>query len=161
MVKVTCLKGKNASSPPQVLKKMKEYLRNNGLKKTDEAWLVVDTDDWTDTQLGHLYDWSQSKTNYGFAVSNPKFEYWLLLHFENGNSISSSRVCSNRLKKYLPNFDKGINPREFTQVKIHEAIRRARQHDKPTCADWPRNTGTTGKKWTEKVRQRAKNMFVG
>jgi hypothetical protein len=77
---------------------MAEYLRQESLKKSDEAWLVVDKDQWSNEQLEQLLRWAQGSDNYGFALSNPKFEYWLLLHFEDGEGISSSRACLERLK---------------------------------------------------------------
>ena len=58
-----------------------------------EAWLVVDKDQWTDDQLIKLLEWSQKADNYGFALSNPKFEYWLLLHFEDASGVKNSRDC--------------------------------------------------------------------
>jgi hypothetical protein len=140
---VNCLRGRNDSSPPQVLKRMKDHLKKAGLKKSDEAWLVVDKDNWTDDQLALLFEWSQEEPNFGFALSNPKFEYWLLLHFEAGVGITSSQDCSARLKRRLPDYDKGIDPRKFPQKTINEAIRRARQRDNPSCLDWPRATGST------------------
>lgn len=48
IVHVSCLKGKHDSSPPQVLKRMTDHLKNQELKPYDEAWLVVDKDQWTD-----------------------------------------------------------------------------------------------------------------
>ena len=66
---------------------MQQYLKDEDIKTTDEAWVVVDKDQWGDAQLNSLFRWSQSSTNFGFALSNPKFEYWLLLHFEDGNNV--------------------------------------------------------------------------
>jgi len=143
VIHVNCLKGKNDSSPPQVLKRMKKHLRQEGLKPSDEAWLVVDKDQWTDEQLTQLHAWAQERENYGFALSNPKFEYWLLLHFEEGTGITSSQDCSNRLKQHLPGYDKGIDARKITRNQIDEAIRRARLRDNPPCADWPHALGGT------------------
>jgi hypothetical protein len=143
IIKVNCLKGKNESSPQQVLKRMEDYLKKESLRKSDEAWLVVDKDQWRDDQLVLLNDWAQSRGNYGFALSNPKFEYWLLLHFEDGARVSSSRDCSERLRRHLPDYDKGINAAKITPDRISDAIRRARTRDNPPCEDWPRSTGTT------------------
>ena len=143
VIRVNCLKGKHDSAPPQVLKRMKDHLKKAALKKSDEAWLVVDKDQWTDEQLPQLFEWSQEADNFGFALSNPKFEYWLLLHFEDGAGITSSQDCSDRLKRQLPDYDKGIDPRKFPQETIDEAIRRARQRDNPPCFDWPRAIGST------------------
>ncbi len=130
------------SSPEKVLREMKRYLREQDLQKDDEAWLVVDTDNWTDAQLTSLHQWSQKDRRYGLAVSNPMFEYWLLLHFEDGNAIASPQNCITRLKRQLPNYDKGIH-REDVSSGITDAIRRAERKDTPACSDWPHNTGTT------------------
>ncbi|MFV0437850.1 MAG: RloB family protein [Desulfopila sp.] len=131
VIRVNCLKGSHDSSPPQVLKRMEDHLRQEALRSSDEAWLVVDKDQWTDEQLDQLHPWAQARDNYGFALSNPKFEYWLLLHFEDGTGIASSRDCSDRLKRHLPGYDKGIDARKITRDRIDEAIRRARLRDNP------------------------------
>ena len=110
---------------------------------SDEAWLVVDKDYWQDRDLEQLHKWSQGAENYGFALSNPRFEYWLLLHFEDGTRIGSLRECSIRLKKHLPDYDKNIDIRKITPDMIQDAVRRARVRDNPPCADWPRKFGST------------------
>jgi len=143
VIRVTCLKGGHGSSPLHVLKRMKEYLRQEELRMSDQAWLVVDKDQWTDEQLSQLHDWAKSQENFGFALSNPMFEYWLLLHFEDGNDIASSRYCTERLTRYLTDYDKGIDVRKFTNEHISAAIRRAKDRDQPPCSDWPRNIGCT------------------
>ncbi len=154
VIHIKCLKGKeSSSSPPQVLAQMKKHLKEESLKDSDEAWLVVDKDQWTNPQLAELYNWSQSRNNYGFALSNPNFEYWLLLHFEDGNAISSTYDCSNRLKGHLPGYNKIIDSCKFTYDVIKRAIDRAKIHDNPPCTDWPRNTGTTVYKLVEKMLQ--------
>jgi len=151
IIKIECLKDKHASAPPQVLGRLKKYLKDEPLKTSDEAWLVVDKDQWTETQLKELWDWSRKKENYGFALSNPKFEYWLILHFEAGDGIATSRDCDDRLKKYLPDYVKSIDPGQITRQMIDEAIERARKRDNPPCSDWPRSTGTTVYKLVENI----------
>jgi len=143
VIRVRCLKGHHDSSPPQVLKRMEDHLREQGLRRSDEAWLVVDKDQWTDEQLRELHTWAQTRDNYGFALSNPKFEFWLLLHFEDVKGVTSSRDCSDRLKRHLPGYDKGFDARQVTRERIAEAIVRARKRDQPPCVDWPRAAGGT------------------
>lgn len=143
VVKVACLKSANDSAPAKVLNRMKQYLREQSLRKSDEAWLVVDKDQWSDEQLAELYDWSNQKGNYGFALSNPKFEYWLLLHFEDGVGVSSSRNCVDRLRRHLPDYEKYVDVTKFSDDRIREAIVRGRIRDNPPCADWPRSMGIT------------------
>lgn len=151
VIHVDCLKGKNESSPIHVLQRMKKFLKETKLRNADEAWLVVDKDQWNEEQLTKLHAWSQEHENYGFALSNPKFEYWLLLHFEDGSGVSSSRECSERLNRYLPDYQKGIDARKITKNMIDAAIRRAKDHDNPPCSDWPRTTGTTVYRLVEKL----------
>ncbi len=119
VVHVRCLEGKTESAPPHVLRRMVRYLADEeaDLKKTDEAWLVVDKDQWSEQQLLPLHQWvSKRKRNgpeRGFAVSNPSFEYWLLLHFEDGNDIADLRQCIHRLRHHLPESGKSIDPQGF------------------------------------------------
>lgn len=143
VVKIQPLKGKSDGAPNRVLARMKKTLKNENFRKGDEAWLVVDKDTWTDDQLQELHQWSRHDDNYGFALSNPKFEYWLLLHFEDGTGIANARQCDERLERYLPHYDKGVDADLTTLEKVEKAIRHAERRDKPPCADWPRKTGTT------------------
>lgn len=143
IVRVSCLKGKLDSSPPQILKRMTEHLKREGLKSSDEAWLVVDKDQWNDEQLMQLHQWSLQQENYGFALSNPKFEYWLLVHFEDGAGVTSSRDCTDRLKRWIPDYNKDIDTRKISPSQVDDAIRRAKKRDAPPCEDWPRSLGQT------------------
>jgi len=151
VIHVECLRGRHESAPSQVLKRMRKYLKEEGLRTGDEAWLVVDKDQWSDVQLDELYQWSKTHDDYGLAVSNPKFEYWLLLHFEDGNDVSSSRDCSDRLSRHLPDYDKGRLAVAKFIPGITSAIERARRKDTPACEDWPRTSGTTVYRLVEKL----------
>jgi hypothetical protein len=132
--------GKRRSAPYYVLDRMKRYLDEYDIKDNYEAWLVVDKDHWADEQIAELYNWAKKNENYNVALSNPMFEYWLLLHFEDGNDITSQN-CRERLKRYIPDYDKGINPKKFTKERIMDAIRRAKNRN--SGEDWPRNLGGT------------------
>lgn len=122
---------------------MKDSLKQKENQRfPDEAWLVVDRDQWTEEQLNELYDWAKSGKDRGFALSNPKFEYWLLLHFEDGNNIKSAQDCSNRLRRFLPDYDKKVDSHKITPESIDKAISRAKKRDDPPV-DWPRDPGGT------------------
>ena len=151
IIRVSCLKGKHDGSPPQVLTRMEKHLKKESLRNSDEAWLIVDKDQWSDEQLSQLYHWSLKASHYGFALSNPKFELWLLLHFEDGKGISSSQICSQKLERHLPGYNKGINVRKISETMIHDAVKRAKQKDSPPCKDWPRKTGTTVYRLVENI----------
>lgn len=149
VVKIECISGKG-SSPPEVLARLKTGIEKTGLIEGDEAWLVVDKDSWTDQQLMPLFQWSVQGTGRGFALSNPKFEYWLLLHFED-TGVASSNDCSEKLSHHLPGYNKGINVRAFSIERVNSAIQRAKARDNPPCTDWPRNTGTTVYRLVERI----------
>jgi hypothetical protein len=143
VVHIKCLKNDKKSAPLHVLKRMQAFLEDASFSESDEAWLVVDRDGWTESQLATLFSWSQKGDHYGLALSNPKFEYWLLLHFEDGDNIGSSRECTDRFERYLPGYNKHIDERKFTWERIYEAIRRAKNRDNPPCTDWPHTIGNT------------------
>ncbi|MEW6710606.1 MAG: RloB family protein [Candidatus Riflebacteria bacterium] len=156
IIHLEILPGSLKSSPFHVLKRMKSYLIQNRLMKIDEAWLVIDKDQWTEEQLASLYDWSKTSENYGLALSNPNFEFWLLLHFEDGAGISGSLSCVRRLKRFLPDFDKSIDKIRFNKDCIKNAISRAKEKDRPATEDWPRTTGTTVYRLVEKILENEK-----
>ncbi|MHB1512245.1 MAG: RloB family protein [Acidiferrobacter sp.] len=135
----------NHSAPRAVLSRMKAYLKSQSLRASDQAWLVVDKDQWTEDQLTEPHAWSKGSDNFGFALSNPSFEYWLLLHFEDGEGLASARECSDRLRRHCPRFDKGVVDLALTvsDARIRAAIRRAKRRDTPPCGDWPRALGGT------------------
>lgn len=139
------------TSPPQVLKKMEHYLREERLRKDDEAWIVVDKDNWTENQLKELLQWAKTSSHYGFALNNPNFEYWLLLHFEEGNGLTNPRDCLTRLKKYLPQYKKEIDGKKFRPESINQAISRAKQKDKRHALELPPIWNTSVYKLVEKI----------
>jgi hypothetical protein len=87
---------KHDTSPPQVLKRAEEFVKEKGLGEEDEVWLVMDRDQWTDDQL-HGVCLGCRASAFNLGVSNPQFEYWLLLHFEDGSGVSSSRDCTPQI----------------------------------------------------------------
>lgn len=151
-IKVRCLSHRKDSAPEQVLQRMEKCIRKSSLRGGDDAWVVIDNDGWKQADIKKLYLWSQisSLYNRGFALSNPRFEYWLLLHFEEGKDVNRKN-CDERLRKYIPDYDKSIKPKLFPQESIEQAIRRAKLRDTPSCEDWPRGVGTTVYRLVEKI----------
>jgi len=133
---------KHDTSPPQVMKRAEEFVKEKGFGKKDEVWLVLDRDQWTDEQLVGVCLGCRT-SGFALAVSNPKFEYWLLLHFEDGSGVSGSRDCTQRLMRHLPNFDKAHLEIPKLRPGIPDAICRAEVKDTPPCEDWPRTNGST------------------
>jgi len=78
--------------PFQLVKRIDEFKQTNDYKyefdkyPDDEFWIVTDVDDnWSDERIS---EWNEATKqcndkNYQYAVSNPFFEIWLLLHYDN------------------------------------------------------------------------------
>lgn len=73
-------------SDPKVVKQILKAAKSEyALKPTDEFWMIVDRDDW---ETMHHIDFDQivrecaDEKNFFMAMSNPCFEFWLLLHLE-------------------------------------------------------------------------------
>lgn len=141
-IRVKLLPSKHRTSPPQVLDRAKSYVENERLRKGDEIWLVIDRDQWTIDQLEAVFAGCQI-LGFHLAVSNPKFEYWLLLHFEDGGGVNSSRACSEKLRNHLPDYHKGHLEVYKIAPRIPDAIRRAEEKNRPPCNKWPHSNGST------------------
>jgi hypothetical protein len=62
------------------------------------------------------------------AVSNPSFEYWLLLHFEwCVKTLESGAAVCHLLKKYIPDYDKVKDCYSITRPRVETAIRHAQR----------------------------------
>ena len=119
-----------------------------------EAWVVVDKDEWTVEQLNEVANWVNAENNkkkavfHGMALSNPCFEFWLLLHFKEEKGELDCNKCISRLKrKHIPDYDKRLNDPKatklFSKKDIEYAIRQSEMKNKGLNEDWPRQPGHT------------------
>ncbi len=107
----------------------------------DEFWIVTDVDqNWGDLWIE---EWNQAITmcqekHYGYAISNPFFEVWLLLHHDDiieadkAFAVTDSHPYekTNHFKERLrslgfPLSDKHINSLDYSEEKVKIAITRA------------------------------------
>ncbi|OGR00105.1 MAG: hypothetical protein A2511_06345 [Deltaproteobacteria bacterium RIFOXYD12_FULL_50_9] len=149
-ITVKTLPSKKKTSPSQILKRAKKHIAKEGLRKGDEVWLVIDRDTWEEDELNQVYQ-QCCLNKYSLALSNPKFEYWLLLHFEDGKGVTTIN-CETRLKVSLPLFSKSHVEVTKLKPRINDAIKRAEQRDNPPCIDWPHHTGTTVYRLVKKLQ---------
>ena len=77
-------KEKSKSSHLYVMKQLDEYKKKFSLSKEDELWLVIDRDK-QNNPVRNIRNIAQKCLQKGFnlALSNPNFEFWLLLHLKN------------------------------------------------------------------------------
>lgn len=119
----------------------------------DEFWIVTDVDqNWSDqiidAQKGTTYkeEWNEVITEcqekgYNYAISNPFFEVWLLLHHDDPSEKDKSFGVSDEhpyektdhFRKRLCNLEvplknkKHINPSDYDCNKIKIAVHRAKE----------------------------------
>jgi len=142
------------SSPEKVLRGLEDHIEDHNMIEGDQAWLVIDKNHWEDSQIQPLHDWTvqqngasrKTMINRGLALSNPCFECWLLLHFDDKSpSVEDCNEYKRLLREHLPDYDKNLkrHRNKFTRDKIVEAVKRAKTRDRPPCKDWPRTPGVT------------------
>ena len=134
-------------APPSVLEDLLKYLEQNSgdLFENDEYWIVSDVNTWTMPQKQVVEDWCELHPEKNFvAVSNPCFELWLILHFEENPPIfCTSKHCKNY---YRENYGNAKKIEDFEKIKsthIEVAIARAENRDDSVDLKWPEKSGVT------------------
>lgn len=126
------------SSPMDVMKRIDKFKEENATVENDQFWLCIDQDDWAnDNHIANLTQVLAHCRNKGYqiALSNPCFEFWLLLHFED-SSFSSGVKCADvaaRFKVVVNGYNKAkcCGHLPFTAAMVHKAVERAKGLDKP------------------------------
>jgi hypothetical protein len=153
------------SAPLHVFKKLKKEAKDEfNLDKSDELWMIIDRDQWNN--IAEIADLCKAEGNFYLALSNPCFEFWLLLHikdlsefkeqelidiFEN-KKVSNTKTFLKRLLGEL--LDGGYNesipkPERFFPY-IDLAITRARNLD-VLNEEYPTKLGSHVYKLVEKI----------
>lgn len=73
------------NSPLDVKRLLSKAKLEYNFKSTDEFWLIIDRDDWEKIHhidFNTLYDDCEKEKNFFIALSNPCFEFWLILHLK-------------------------------------------------------------------------------
>ena len=107
-------------------------------KDGDQLWCVFDCDENKDNELRTAADYAL-KHNYRIAYSNPSFEYWYLIHFENRNGYlkdSDAVISILKSKGYLADYEKSTDVFERLQPYQADAIRRAKARMEEAGADF-------------------------
>ncbi|WP_130346212.1 RloB family protein [Herbihabitans rhizosphaerae] len=107
----------------------------------DRAWCVVDVDDF---DLESVVALARDR-GIGLAVSNPCFEYWLLLHFVACvRPMASFAHVVPQLRAHVPNYGKSRGEFRFEMYEpgIHAAISRAKARTPDHLNAWRLNPAT-------------------
>ena len=124
----------NRHNPTAVLKRFEKALRENDFRAGDEAWLVVDVDDWGKDEFAELLAWQAVDDRHHLAVSNPKFELFLVMHFEKANGCTTPEKVDAALKKHWARYAKRVPPTQFSAKQVRGAVENAKAK-RASCKD--------------------------
>ena len=104
--------------------------RHDDNLRYDQVWCVFDIDE----HPGIAEAKQQARDNaISLAISNPCFELWLLLHFQDQRSYISRSAIHHECVKHMPGYGKKV-PFEILRPHYAEAVRRSR-----ALNDWQRS----------------------
>jgi RloB-like protein len=120
-----------ASSPEHVVQRLLEYKEEFQVGEKDELWYVSDIDHWN--KPNHIGNLSAVLTlcrqqGFGVALSNPCFEYWLLLHYENvaASPVLTCGEIAGRIRAVVGAYNKTrVYSLPIGLAQIREAVNRA------------------------------------
>ena len=137
----------------RVIEERKEMKSNQAWTEGDSAWAVFDGDEHIEQSPDN---WRSAidlatKQKIKLAITNPCFELWYLIHFQDYFAqITRDRVI-NLLEKHIPNYEKSMclypKPlKPLTEQAIQRAERIAAQierdeldeHSNPCCSGLPK-----------------------
>lgn len=121
-------------NPAAVLRRFQKAMRTEDFRKGDEAWVVVDIDTWKEEEFVELLAWMKGDSRHHLAVSNPKFELFLVMHFERGNGCTTPQKVDATLKRYWPRYDKRVSATRFSRDEVKAATENAHMKRKG-CED--------------------------
>lgn len=157
------------SAPKYVFENLEKIKDEYDLGNNDELWMIIDRDR-NGKNIEKYSVKCKATLNFYFALSNPCFEFWLLLHLKDISEFTEEEkklIFENRklkvgskktyLKKLLSNIlpdgynEANLKPERFL-LHIEDAIFRAKNMN-VDGEDYPKNLGTDVYKLIEKVIQ--------
>jgi hypothetical protein len=136
------------SSPAAALAMLDAFKKEYRVRDGDRLWLVIDRDKWPNKMLAEVARGTEQKGNF-LAVSNPCFELWLLLHFEDVPNSTAKRqadLLRNEEQLLKAEIRRRLQPHvdyvDHFLPHTQTAISRANMLDTHPKARWPNRLGT-------------------
>ena len=122
---------KKCTDPKNIVKRAKEQIKVYRLKlnQGDGLWCVFDVDESTNEEIKTTYNRAK-KNKIMIALSNPSFELWYLLHFDNILSQLTRQEVKERLKNFIQDYSKSKIVNSILEDKLPTAIERAKKLNK-------------------------------
>ncbi len=130
----------NATDPVGIVENIKRDILKKSLKEGDRAFAVfdMDIDPLKEAAVEKARNLAKGQ-NIELITSNPCFEVWFVLHFEDSTaSYNSSKDVINKLRTYITGYKKSDDVFEVLQGRMKDAILRAKKlrayhKDNKTC----------------------------
>ncbi|WP_153819652.1 RloB domain-containing protein [Polyangium spumosum] len=92
----------------------------------NEVWAVIDVDEHPNLEAAQK---AATESSIRMAVSNPCFELWLLLHFQDQRAHIHRHKAQSMMRQHLPDYDKVLDGKSFDRIHAgyEDALRRARE----------------------------------
>ncbi|MEH2263456.1 RloB family protein [Nostoc sp.] len=130
------------SAPQYVLERLNTFKEQYNLNEDDMLWLVLDVDRWGAKNLSMVCRQAKQK-GYHLAVSNPCFEIWLCLHFEDLNpEYKTCQDFKSRLRTLLGSYNSSNLDLSLYKPNIVDATNRAKLLHSKSQHNWPPTLGT-------------------
>ncbi|MDX1945458.1 MAG: RloB family protein [Pirellulaceae bacterium] len=126
------------SSPRDVVARLDKFLDDNVTEDGDTFWLCIDRDRWpqetVEAAVRHCLD-----RGYGAAISNPCFDLWVLLHFQDPPKDAVWTTC-HEVEEHIRGKFNGYTKRccrtlAMTREAVERATERARSADHSGATD--------------------------
>lgn len=141
-------KNNDKSDPQKIIDNLESFLLNfqekNSFHDNDEMWIVIDKEKEKDNDrrkhIDNIIPMCKEK-NYNIALTNPQFEFWLLLHlvdikkhenkklFDNKRNEQGEKYLDEQLKNNLGRYTKKRGKFDKRIVNINN-IKRAIEQEK-------------------------------
>lgn len=121
-----------STDPKSLVKFSREQIKTEkrtlDLKNGDAIWCVFDCDENTDEAISQACD--IAKNDVKICFSNPSFEFWYLLHYELTVTRLERWDAIDKLKKYIPDYEKSKDVFDLLYDKRPDAIANSKKLNK-------------------------------
>jgi hypothetical protein len=132
----------NRSAPQYVLDRLDEFVKKYDLTQDDALWVMFDVDRWGAKNISAICREAKQK-KYRLAISNPCFEVWLYLHFDDLHPDDKNcQEFEARLRNKLGSYNKSNLNTDAFKDYIEEAVERANNLHPSHQQNWPPEPGS-------------------
>jgi hypothetical protein len=110
----------------------------------DQYWCIFDVDDHPN--LAQAVDLAKAN-GIELAISNPCFELWALLHFQDQHGYLERQVAADYLKKYVADYEKRLPCTELLGRSQYACERAKRLEDEHVGAGSPKTENPSSGVW--------------